>query len=365
MRYKSVSPKPIEVRTSPNIELFALLMQLDLAPDALNNNDLVELGNRTAKWRDWYALAVRNYEIYREFENGKMMKMYRDYLAKGFYNDFFIGFLVQVDEVPHARLTAATDSETISAFSKTGNMAEGRRKAGEFLEALNRFYHEIAFDHYLEDHRKHYEIIRADVTRNLPPNRFIATMEMFYGKEFNHYYLVPSLNIPTSMGFGKLHKTAKSIYNTFGPFGFQSFDERQLDLAFDNADKIRGLSVHEFGHSFVNPAIDKVPPDLIKETRHLYTPIEAQMTSQGYPTWTICLYEHFVRAGEVIIAKKLGLADEAQRILDDNLKKGFKYLPVMVAELERFDHRADEDQNYDQLVISVIAKLKTEHPLRP
>jgi len=96
------------------------------------------------------------------------------------------------------------------------------------------------------------------------------------------------------MGFGKLHRTAGTIYNAFGPFGFQSLDENHLELAFDNADKIRGLSVHEFGHSFVNPAIDKVPAELIKETEPLYTPIKAQMTGQSYPSWTICLYEHFV-----------------------------------------------------------------------
>src|SRR6267142_4706289 len=174
VRYKSVTPKSIEVKTRPNIELFGLLLQLDLAPDALNNNDLMELGNRKAKWRDWYALAVRNYERYQEFENSEMMKLYRDYAGKSFYNDFFIGFLLQVDEVPHARLTPRTDPELISGFSKTGDMEEGRRKAGEFLESLNRFYREIAFDRYLEDHRKHYEIIRADVIRNLPSSRFVA-----------------------------------------------------------------------------------------------------------------------------------------------------------------------------------------------
>jgi len=64
----------------------------------------------------------------------------------------------------------------------------------------------------------------------------------------------------------------------------------------------------------------------------------------------------------VLIAGKLGHADEAQRILRDNLNKGFIYLPVIVTELERFDRDADEKRRYDEFVPSVIEKMKRIAP---
>ena len=63
--------------------------------------------------------------------------------------------------------------------------------------------------------------------------------------------------------------------------------------------------IHEFGHSFVNPVVDSIPPVDISKTERLFEPIKSAMEKQGYNTWKTCLYEHFVRAGEVVIAKLL------------------------------------------------------------
>jgi len=36
------------------------------------------------------------------------------------------------------------------------------------------------------------------------------------------------------------------------------------------------------------------------------------MEHQGYNTWKVCLYEHFVRAGEVIVASLLNNTEGSQ-----------------------------------------------------
>ncbi len=349
--------RQIEVRVNTNIELFGLFMQLDLAPDVLGNKDIVELDGRKAMWSDWYSGALRNYARFKQFEDGAMMKTYREVLKQGFYNDLLIGFLLEVPEVPNARLTPQTDPEAILPFSKTGDRAEAERKAGEFLKGMNRFYHEINFADYLKDNQKFHDRMKADVSSNLPPAGFIWTMESFYGQRFNDYCLVPSLNIPTSMGFGKTHQATRTVYNVFGPFSFQSFDEANLDLGFNSVDKIRNLSVHEFGHSFVNACIDRVPVELIKQTEPLYSPLAEVMKKQSYTSWNACLYEHFVRAGEVIIARKLGNNAGAERKLAEDLQKGFAYLPQIVRELESFDQRANRQETYQERVVQIIQLL--------
>ena len=359
--YKLAPPKPIEVQISKNIELFGLILQLDLAPDALANNDVLELDGRQAQWRDWYRPAVANFQRFQAHTNAPMMQRYRDLTSRGFYNDFFIHFLLQVDEVPQAKLRPDTDQDVILAFSSSKDLAEATKAATVFLDALNRFYTEIQFESFLAENQATYDRIQADVTKNLPPATFIPAMEHFYQKTFQHYRMVPSFNIPTGMGFGKTHRTAGAIYNVFGPFTFTSLDKNPPESGFNRRANILNLSVHEFGHSFVNPAIDRLPPDLLKSTEHLFVPIKDALSKQSYPSWIIALYEHFVRAGEVIIARKLDNHAEADRILRNNATNSFIYLPAIVAQLENYDRYRHQHKSYDDFVRRALESLKAEN----
>jgi len=128
-------------------------------------------------------------------------------------------------------------------------------------------------------------------------------------------------------------------------------------MGFDDPVKTRALAAHEFGHSFANPAIDSLPFSLITETAYLYEPIKIEMKKQAYTTWQMSLYEHLVRAGEIIVAEKIGDSARAVSILQDNLKSGFIYLPFMVQELKKWDKNASSD-NFNNAVLQMMMKLK-------
>ncbi len=81
------------------------------------------------------------------------------------------------------------------------------------------------------------------------------------------------------------------------------------------------------------------------------------MSKHAYTSWMMCLYEHFVKAGEVIIARKLGKTKEAEKILQDNVKAKFIYLPTIVQELEKYDKNKSLYKSYDDFVPSIIEKL--------
>jgi hypothetical protein len=356
--YKTIAPRKIGVTINKNIELFGLMLQLDMGQDLLNATDTLVIENRRATWRDWYAQGLKNYLQYRQFDSSEMMGLFRNFQSRGFFNDFFISFLLQVDEVPSAKINGNTDKEAILGFSPKGDWEEAKKNATEFLNHFNSFYKAIEFDSYLSTHKKYYDLAKHDVAVNLPDGFFVPVMESFYQKSFDAYFLVPSLNIPTSMGFGKTNLTTKTIYNAFGPFSFQSFDTAHLVSGFDFPERIEGLSVHEFGHSFVNPAIDKLPAKLVKSTQYLYTPIKSEMSKKAYTSWVMCLYEHFVKAGEIIITRKLGNAAKASQMLEDNVKAKFIYLPDIVQELEKYDKNKSQYKSYDDFVPAVVEKLK-------
>jgi hypothetical protein len=357
IRYKTVPPKTVQVKTNRNIELFGLMMVLDDGPEMLRRKDTLVFDGRRAVWAQWYAMVPRNYERYKAFDTCRLMNIYRKMETEGYFYDFFVGFLLQVDEVPFARINGTTDQRQIARFSPGGDMTEARQKATAFLDALNSFSRLMDLDAYLTKYKPYYDLAHASVVKNVPHGDFLPVMEQYYRKQFSEYNLVPSLNLFTAMGFGTMNQSTRKIYNAFGSFTFQSFDSNHPDMGFDDPVKIRALAAHEFGHSFANPAIDSLPSPLIRETAYLYEPIKQEMKKQGYTIWLMSLYEHLVRAGEVIVAEKIGDSTRAVSSLQDNVKSGFIYLPFMVQELKKWDRDASSD-DFNNAVLQMMMKLK-------
>jgi hypothetical protein len=81
------------------------------------------------------------------------------------------------------------------------------------------------------------------------------------------------------------------------------------------------------------------------------------MEDQGYNTWKACLSEHFVRAGEVIIAASLGNKKDAEKLKADYIStRKFIYLPLVIAELERYSK--NPKVSYQQAAMRILEKLK-------
>ena len=357
IKYRTVPPKTVQVKTNRNIELFGLMMVLDDGPDVLGKKDTMVIDGRRTTLAQWYAMVPRNYERYKAFDTCRIMNIYRKMEAAGSSYHFFVGFLLQVDEVPFARINSTTDQREIARFSPKGDMAEARQKATAFLDALNAFSRSIDLDAHLTEYKPYYDLARASVVKNVPHGDFLPVMEQYYRKQFSEYSLVPSLNLFTSMGFGTMNEPTRKIYNAFGSFTFQSFDSNHPDMGFDDPVKIRALAAHEFGHSFANPAIDSLPASLITETAYLYEPLKGEMKKQGYVNWLQSLYEHLVRSGEVIIAEKIGDSTRAVSMLQDNVKNSFIYLPFMVQELKKWDKNTSAN-DFNNAVLQMMMKLK-------
>lgn len=357
IRYKSVPPKTVQVKTNRNIELYGLMMVLDDGPYVSAQKDTMDYSGRRAVMAQWYSMVPRNYERYKVFDTCRIMSIYRKMETAGNGYDFFTGFLLQVDEVPFARINSTTDVRQIARFSSRGDTTESRQKATAFLDALNDFSRSIDLDAHLTPYKPYYDLALASVAKNVPRGDFLPVMEQYYRKQFNEYTLIPSLNLFTAMGFGSMNQATRKIYNVFGSFTFQSFDSNHPDMGFDDPVKIRALAAHEFGHSFTNPAIDSLPPSLIRETAYLYEPIQSEMKKQGYVNWLQSLYEHLVRAGEVIVAEKIGDSARAVDIEKGNLKSGFIYLPFMVQELKKWD-KGTASGDFNTTVLQMMMKLK-------
>lgn len=122
-------------------------------------------------------------------------------------------------------------------------------------------------------------------------------------------------------------------------------DAEAYGCGFDDADTMEWLTIHEIGHSFVNPVL-ATPASMQVMMAHtdLYAPIREEMTEQGMPDWEGAAVEHVVRLGEIRVLESLGLTSAAEsRRLQNVFERKFIYLPLLEARIAEYER---DRQNY-------------------
>lgn len=346
----------MDVHFSKNIEFLGFTFFLGSMGSRINPEE--EIFNGQVKLKDWYAHDLALYQKYKSFQGSENLNKATEFIERTDGADLSLLFL-QLEDFPNAKAHNEITDDLWSRYSASGDTEEGKRNAVNFMEALNRFYREVDFDQYFRENKNKYEHALRQIKEGLPDDSFIPAMEAFYNSRFDQYTLIPSLTIPTGMGFGtkQEQKDKTIIYNVFGPLGAQFFsNDSSIDMGFGDNRRLRELSTHEFGHSFVNRAIEQLPEETIEAGRSLFAPIKSAMEDQSYLSWEVCLGEHFVRAGEILIAQNLGKKEDAENLRKDYIEnRKFIYLPVILGELEKYNK--SKQISYQEAVIRAMDRL--------
>ena len=347
----------LKIEINKNIELLGLAYFIGFEGVDIESKT-VEVDGKKIPKKDWHNYGFYIYEKYKSSATSENLgKSFT--VADHLWLDYLISFLLQVEDFPNAKLIESIDESYYINFSKTKDIEEAKRNVIIFLDGLNEFYREIDFDKYFIETSIYYQMAIDEIKRVLPKQDFIGIMENFYKGKFDGYALIPSLTIPKGMGFGIRITTDKrnQVFNVFGALDVQEFlNTNEVKMGFSNEKKLRELSVHEFGHSFVNPIVDRLSEDNFSKTEALFEPLKYAMADQGYNTWKACVYEHFVRAGEIIIAEKLGDKDGAKRLQSEyEQDRKFKYIPTILVELKKFDKGTHK--TYYEAVLKSMDKL--------
>jgi hypothetical protein len=287
--------------------------------------------------KEWFGYNLALSEKYKMFLDDADLKTAAGFMEDLQSSDIF-PLLMNVAPFPAASIHRGITWSSIEAFSPGSDSVATAMAANRFLTALNNIYKKMSFDKYYKEAAKYYEQTLKEIRAALPETGSIAAMEKFYGKHFSEYVLMPSLTIPSGMAFGLRlnNEHGAAVFNLFGPFAVQQTDAKAaINMGFNDPQHIIELSVHEFGHSFVNPVVAALPDSLIISSRSNFEPIRQAMDNQGYSTWKSCVTEHFVRAGEVMIAKRMGRSAASEKLLKNYIdKRKFIYLPIIIETME-------------------------------
>lgn len=251
-------------------------------------------------------------------------------------------------------------------FKQIADFSENDLRAFEFdkhadtfsllLSHFKDFYKRADFHRFYTTHKGFYDSLTGPVQGKIGESNVIEIMEEHYGKTNKEYnvVLVPLLH---DGGYGPMvHKGNSNIlYAVIGPmYTSKEFPE------FDVKNILSEYVIHEFSHSFCNPLIAENLKELAKDSCLLKPIIESQR-EQGYGSWEGCLYEHFVRANEILLTEKILGRQKGGDLMDDMYRNGqWIYLRGLVDVMRRYEGDRKKYKTIDAIMPEVVAYFHEE-----
>lgn len=101
------------------------------------------------------------------------------------------------------------------------------------------------------------------------------------------------------------------------------------------------LTAAEFSHPLVNPLTESHPDleDAYREAYQRLKPYKLAGIASGYGDWQECINEHIVRAIATHLTKNCCGAAEAQRWQEWDFRLGYRYMPVLLTQLDCYEEQ--------------------------
>lgn len=303
----------VRVVTDPRIELMTVVQLLA---------DYPVLSSFDSPYR-------RDVQVYfSRHKDHPVVPLFHEMFAQGF------GF----DAVPHLLLALTPPPELKPRFALSKELegrAGGKEKIDQFVTALRDFAHRSRFMIFYEAHQGTYEQV-VESTRPVAEHA-VAALSRYAGKDLNGSTIVLGMLLHAG-GFAVFYDLPDGSVEATAILGPRSIQEAFLSFGSEN--QIKGMTMHEFSHTFVNPLTEKHWGALARHEA-LYAPIAEKMRRQAYPVWEIAVNEHIVRA----ITIRMAYLDGGQEVGDKELRqqkdRGFQYVEALVERLKEYEGARD------------------------
>ncbi|AZA89322.1 Uncharacterised protein [Chryseobacterium nakagawai] len=230
-----------------------------------------------------------------------------------------------------------------------------------YLSELSKFYTKENIGQFFIENKAFYKGGEAEYYRHIPVG-FTDAMEQFYGERFDSYTILisPMMMWPIEdhegrgIGTNIISKSGKTdIYEIASPFVRA---EKQGQFGYDNQFQARFLSVHEFGHSFVNKEVYP-HKDQLEKFKDLFEKSnlkEIMIKTGGYGDYQTCVAEHLVRLGEIQTAKIQKDFERAKKLEDYHLKNNFIFLPLLEEKVKEYNSNRKKYKKFGDFVPQLL-----------
>jgi len=281
----------LTVRSDPRVELLAIVFRLAGNPEYAGG--LVPS----------FARALQeHFAPHREHPAVLEAKRLREQYGVSF--DAVMSMAIHVDGVqaPQPR----------RAFTEPDPSLERRWKAAEaqaFVDRLRAFVRDAGFAEFLAANRPALDSARVRMERVVRADIDVAWLTAFFGRQPAGEFIMAPLLTAGAGNYGPryLDGEREEVYAIIGTradsTGHPAFDARFVPTM-----------VHEFSHSFVNPAVVRAQERFRAAGQAIYPAVAQEMRSQAYSNWQTMINESLVRAAvaRYVLAKSGEVAARAE-----------------------------------------------------
>ena len=165
------------------------------------------------------------------------------------------------------------------ALCRKKSLSDQKDYLDDYMEKIKKFYKESNFENFFKEHQKEYTSSIKEVKQAMERMHLAAFLEEYFGWENRGYFMVPTPLFPIGNFGPRIEEDGKyliyyimvAIKGTHGEFCFAPPEILRSNLA------------HEFGHSFLNPVLQKYW-NQVKPYSHFFGYMREDMVKQGYST---------------------------------------------------------------------------------
>ncbi len=305
------------------------------------------------------VMAQKQFEAYRDHPAVKLSDSLL--LNDIFYFDELVEILLYMEEFPSTQFRYSLKNAPYYA-NRTDII-------DKWVKLIADFYVDADVESFLNENKEFYRGAKQEVIKNLPPQDFVSQIESYYRDSQLSYSVIPCPEmcpgggIYGHRGYGPYVYTDDGIHvfqviSACQPSEIDSITNNFTGYGFDNKDYILRQSYHEFGHSFVNPLLEKEANTiLIDQYRHLFTPELKEALPNQVGTWFDCMAEHMVRLGEIRLAERSGDFFWAAELRSYHINdENFIFLPDLEEKIKEYE-KDDNIKSYEDFLPELLSSL--------
>jgi hypothetical protein len=326
------SQQRLEVKIDPRIELMAVTQVL--------------------AGYGWTGLLAKQDTPYRRdvdasfapFSQHPAVKRFAELARAGYTFDGPAGTMICLSAPPELKLEARPEE-------CGAQRAGGAASLQAWLEQLRDFARASNFAAFFRAHAALYARME-DATRKNLVRDYAADLEAYHGIRQASYTIIPA---PLLVGnYGLRRSRADGRFDIFGVLGTSGAASADGVPQFGSVETLRTLVWHEFGHSFVNPEVERLSAAL-ERSEKLMEPIAAKMRASAYQQWQTVAIEHVDRAVAVRLAFRVLGPDAGESALANERVYSFAYVEALAERLKEYEQHRDRYPTFHDFAPRLIA----------
>ncbi len=305
---------------------------------------------------NYYFQELQNF--FEEYSDHEAIKIAQRLTNRGFTYDAPPGFIVTLGPLPD--LEPKTEfsnyligrAESDNFFDKIFG-PDGQEILEDFRLALIDLADESDFASFFNQYRDDFKVYLEKAMDGFDAGRKISWLSEFTGIDTeNEYYTILTPAMFPGGGYGPSVELSDGSYQFY-----QIVRERgssQAEPEFPTGISFNQLTLHEWGHSFIDPAVVAQSDYILEHLTEHFNEVEDSMRSQAYSSPMIFFREQILRGVTTVASGELYGEQYYQEELENHTNKDFHLTEITVEMIEKYLISRDDYNSFEEFVPEIL-----------